>query len=196
MAKKQKELGIRKDRRDVMIGGAGLLVGLSLGPGAVEAAKTLDRLPPQVGDRLMITKGAHKGEFLRPEMLEVGERQIEGFPYGVEDDVLRKRNRLNRLLFVKAEPDAMDTDVAPRAAQGVLVYSAVCTHKGCTIKSWVPEKQHVRCHCHLSEFAVLTGGSVHGGPARAPLPMLGVGIDDEGYVVVAETFNRKPGFKN
>jgi len=196
LAKKQKELGIRKDRRDVMIGGAGLLVGLSLGPGAVEAAKTLDRLPPQVGDRLMITKGAHKGEFLRPEMLEVGERQIEGFPYGVEDDVLRKRNRLNRLLFVKAEPDAMDTDVAPRAAQGVLVYSAVCTHKGCTIKSWVPEKQHVRCHCHLSEFAVLTGGSVHGGPARAPLPMLGVGIDDEGYVVVAETFNRKPGFKN
>jgi len=187
---------MRKDRRDLLIGGAGLLVGLSLGPGDVEAAKKPDRLPPQVGDRLMITRGPNKDKFLRPEMLDVGERQVEGFPYGVEDDVLRRRNRLNRLLFVKADPEAMDDDVAPRAADGVLVYSAVCTHKGCTIKSWVAEKQHVRCHCHLSEFAVLTGGSVHGGPARAPLPMLSVAIDDEGYVVVAEAFNRKPGYKN
>lgn len=196
MAKRQDGSDIRRDRRNLLIGGAGLLMGLSLGPRAVEAAKKPDRQPPQVGDRLMITKGAHKGEFLRPEMLAVGERQVEGFPFGVEDDVLRRRNRLNRLLFVRVEPDAIDADVAPLAADGVLVYSAVCTHKGCTIKAWVPEKQHLRCHCHLSEFAVLTGGSVHGGPARAPLPMLGVAIDDEGYVVVAEVFNRKPGFKS
>jgi len=196
LTKRQKEPGVRSDRRHLLIGGAGLLMGLSLGPEAVDAANKPDRLPPQVGDRLMITRGAHKGEFLRPEMLGVGERQVEGFPFGVDDDVLRRRNRLNRLLFVRVEPDAMDADVAPLAADGVLVYSAVCTHKGCTIKSWVAEKQHLRCHCHLSEFAVLTGGSVHGGPARAPLPMLGVAIDDEGYVVVAEAFNRKPGYKS
>jgi len=196
LAKRQQGPGFRKDRRSLMIGGAGLLVGLGLGPSAVEAAKKPDRLPPQVGDRLMITKGAHKDKFLRPEMLEVNQAPFEGFPYGVEDDVLRRRNRFNRLLFVRVEPDAIDDEIAPRAADGVLVYSAICTHTGCTIKSWVAEKQHLRCHCHLSEFAVLKGGSVRGGPARAPLPMLGVAVDDEGYVVVAEAFNRKPGFKN
>jgi rieske iron-sulfur protein len=196
LAKKQEGSGVRSDRRNLLIGGAGLLMGLSLGPGALEAAKKPDRLPPQIGDRLMITRGPHKDKFLRPEMLGVGEKQVEGFPFGVEDNVLRRRNRLNRLVFVRVEPDAIDADVAPRAADGVLVYSAVCTHKGCTIKSWMAEKQHLRCHCHLSEFAVLTGGSVHGGPARAPLPMLGVAIDDEGYVIVVEVFNRKPGFKS
>jgi Rieske Fe-S protein len=196
LAKKSKGLGFRSDRRSLMIGGAGLLMGLSLRPSAVEAAKKPDRLPPQVGDRLMITRGAHKNEFLRPELLALNQKPFEGFPYGVEDDVLRRRNRFNRLLFVRVDPEAIDAKVAPRAAQGVLVYSAICTHTGCTIKSWVAENQHFRCHCHLSEFAVLKGGSVRGGPARAPLPMLGVAIDDEGYVVVAEAFNRKPGFKS
>lgn len=196
MAKRHEGSGFRRDRRSLMIGVAGLLMGLSLRPRAVEAAKKLDRLPPQIGDRLMITKGAHKDEFLRPEMLAIGEAQVEGFPFGVEDDVLRKRNRFNRLLFVRVEPDAVDVKVAPLAADGVLVYSAICTHKGCTIKSWMAEEQHLRCYCHLAEFDVLTGGSVRGGPARAPLPMLGVAIDDEGYVVVAKAFNRKPGFES
>jgi len=195
LAKRQEGSGLQGDRRSLIIGGAGLLMGLGFNSSPVEAAKKPDQLPPQVGDRLMVTKGTHKDTFLRPEMLAVGKGQIEGFPFGVEDDVLRKRNRLNRLLFVKAEPDAIDADVAPLTADGVLVYSAVCTHKGCTIKSWKAEEQHLRCHCHLSEFDILTGGSVRGGPARAPLPMLGVAIDGEGYVVVAEAFNRKPGFK-
>ena len=154
MAKRHEGSGFRRDRRSLMIGVAGLLMGLSLRPRAVEAAKKLDRLPPQIGDRLMITKGAHKDEFLRPEMLAIGEAQVEGFPFGVEDDVLRKRNRFNRLLFVRVEPDAVDAKVAPLAADGVLVYSAICTHKGCTIKSWMAEEQHLRCYCHLAEFDV------------------------------------------
>ena len=195
MAKKQQGSGFRKDRRDVIIGGAGLLMGLGLRSGAAEAAKKPERLPPQIGDRLKITKGEHKDKFLCPEMLVLNQKPLEGFPYGVEDDVLRRRNRFNRLLLIKVDPEAIDEEIAPRAAQGVLVYSAICTHTGCTIKSWVKETQHLRCHCHLSEFAVLKGGSVRGGPARVPLPHLGVAIDDEGYVVVAEPFNRKPGFK-
>lgn len=195
MAKRQAGSGFRRDRRNLIIGGAGLLMGLSLRPGTAEAAGKPDRLPPQVGDRLMITKGAHKEKLLRPELLAAGAGQLEGFPFGVEDGVLRKRNRFNRLLFLRVERHEIDADVAPLAADGVLVYSAICTHTGCTIKSWVAEKRHLRCHCHLSEFDVLTGGSVRGGPARAPLPMLGVAIDDEGYVAVAKAFNRKPGFK-
>lgn len=187
--------GFRRDRRNLIIGGAGLLVGLGLSPGETEAAKKPDRLPPQVGDRLMVTRGKHKDEFLRPEMLEFGKKLLEGFPYGVKDEVLRRRNRFNRLVFVRVKPDLIEADIAPRAADGVLVYSAICTHKGCTIKAWNAKDRRLRCHCHLSEFDVLTGGSARGGPARTPLPMLGVAIDDEGFLVVAEGFNRKPGFK-
>lgn len=183
-------------RRNLVLGGATLVAGWTLAGDDALAAKKPDQLPPQIGDRLQIQKGPLKGEHLRPEMLEIGAAQIEGFPYSTTEDVLRKRNRFNRLLFVRVDPNEIDAEIAPLAADGVLIYSAICTHKGCTIKSWMPEKQHLRCHCHLSEFDVVTGGSVRGGPARAPLPMLGVALDSEGFVTVAAQFNRKPGFKS
>ena len=112
MAKRQAGSGFRRDRRNLIIGGAGLLMGLSLRPGTAEAAGKPDRLPPQVGDRLMITKGAHKEKLLRPELLAAGAGQLEGFPFGVEDGVLRKRNRFNRLLFLRVERHEIDADVA------------------------------------------------------------------------------------
>ena len=186
----------KSDRRQALLGGLGIVAGLGLAGRDAVAAKKPNQLPPQTGDRLMFTKGALKNELVRPELLKAGDAQIEGFPFSVADDVLRKRNRMNRLLIIKADPAEMDEDTAALAADGVLAFSAVCTHKGCTIKSWMEQEQHLRCHCHLSEFAVLTGGSVEGGPARAPLPMLGLSIDDEGFVVVAQEFNRKPGFKS
>lgn len=186
---------IGANRRRLMLGGATLVAGWTLGTGRAAAADKPERMPPQIGDRLQITKGSLKGEFLRPELLEQDQPQIEGFPFSVTEDLLRKRNRFNRLLFVRIDPNEIDEETAPLAVDGVLVYSAICTHKGCTIKSWLAEERHLRCHCHLSQFDVKTGGSVRDGPARAPLPMLGVKLDDDGFVTVAAEFNRKPGFK-
>lgn len=116
-----------------------------------------------------------------------------GFPFDPVGDVLRRKNRLNRLLFVELSPSDMDEPTREGAAEGMLVYSAVCTHRGCTIKSWKAEEQHFRCHCHLSEFAPLSEGSALSGPAKRPLAMVPVGLDDEGFVVAVGEFTRKPG---
>lgn len=148
---------------------------------------------PQIGDRFQITKGALKGELLRPDLLTVGDAPVIGFPFASEEKILRKKNRLNRLLLVQLSPDDMDEQTRKATAGGVLVYSAVCTHRGCTIASWKAEEQHFRCHCHLSEFAPLSGGSVLNGPAKNPLPMIPVDVDDEGFVVAKAEFTRKPG---
>lgn len=181
-------------RRDVVSSAVGL-TGLALTPSSLLAAKPKkpEQLPPQIGDRFQITSGALKGEFLRPDLLKVGEAPMIGFPFEPGEQILRKKNRLNRLLLVQLSPDDMDEPTLEAAAGGVLVYSAVCTHRGCTIKSWKAEEQHFRCHCHLSEFAPLSEGSVLNGPAKRPLPMIPVNVDDEGFVIAKAEFTRKPG---
>ncbi|MCY3980869.1 MAG: Rieske (2Fe-2S) protein [Alphaproteobacteria bacterium] len=180
----------------VVVGGALLTTGVVAGlPGSAEAAKPRkpDRMFTQPGDRLQLIKGEAQGEALRPDMLTTGARPVEVFPLDPASGVLRRRNRLNRILALRLDPAEMDDQTRARSAEGVLAFSALCTHRACTIKSWMAEERHLRCHCHLSEFAALSGGSVRGGPARRQLPMVPLGLDGEGFIVALDGFTRKPG---
>jgi Rieske Fe-S protein len=179
-------------RRDVVASTIGLF-GLVVATDAAGAAKKPDSMPPQPGDRFQITKGPLKGELLRPDLLKAGDAPVTGYPFESASETLRRRNRFNRLLLVKLDPAEMDEPTRAAAADGVLVYSAVCTHRGCTLDSWKGEERHFRCPCHLSEFNALSEGSVRGGPAKTPLAMVPLTLDDEGFVIAAAEFNRKPG---
>ena len=182
------------DRRNVLVGGAGLILGATfLNPEEAEASTKPEKLFPQPGDRIQGIKGDLKTKDLKPEMLEVGARPVEAFPFDPAAGVLRRKNRLNRMLVLRLDPAEMDEETRSRSADGVLVYSALCTHRSCTIKSWKAEERIMRCHCHLSEFAALSGGSVLSGPARRQLPMVPLGIDDDGFVIALDDFTRKPG---
>ena len=183
-----------RNRRDVLAAGTGLLIGAAIGtPGTVEASTPPERQPAQAGDRVQIIIGDLKDQLVKPDLLETGAKPFEAFPIDPASGVLRRRNRLNRLLVLRLDPSEMDEETRDRSADGVLVYSAICTHRSCTIKSWKPEERILRCHCHLSEFAALSEGSVLSGPARRQLPMVPLAVDDEGYVVATDTFTRKPG---
>jgi len=183
-------------RRRVVAGGVALAAGLAVGlPRPADAAKQPkpERLFTQPGDRLHLIKGALQGQALRPEMLEPGARPVEAFPMDPASGVLRRRNRLNRILALRLDPAEMDEETRGRSTQGVLAFSALCTHRACTIKSWMADRRHLRCHCHLSEFAALSGGSVRNGPAKRQLPMVPLGLDEEGFVVALDGFTRRPG---
>ncbi len=185
---------VKSNRRDVLAGGAGLFLGGALlTPEEAEAETAPEKLFPQNGDRIQGIKKDLKKMDLKPEMLEVGARPVEAFPFDPKAGVLRRKNRLNRMLVVRLDPAEMDEETRERSADGVLVYSALCTHRSCTIKSWKEEERIMRCHCHLSEFAALSGGSVLSGPARRQLPMVPLGLDDEGFVIALDDFTRKPG---
>ena len=54
-------------------------------------------------------------------------------------------------------------------------FSAVCTHKGCTVSS--VSGGLIRCPCHGSTFKV-ADGSVADGPASSPLPSVPVRVDN------------------
>ena len=169
------------------------LAGFALAPNAALAAKKPESMFPQIGDRFQVTKGPLKGELLRPGLLKVGDAPVIGFPFAPEEEVLRRKNRLNRLLMVELDPADMEEETRARSADGVLIYSAICTHRGCTIASWKAEEQHFRCHCHLSEFTPLDNARPLTGPAKKPLAAIPLAVDDEGFVVATAEFTRKPG---
>lgn len=86
----------------------------------------------------------------------------------------------------------MDGATRPLAADGVLAYSAFCTHQGCDVSSWLPKEQAFLCFCHFSKFAPLQGATVLEGPAPRPLPSLALKLDG-GHLVVASGFSSEPG---
>jgi len=54
----------------------------------------------------------------------------------------------------------------PKAGE-IKAFSAICTHKGCTVSGVV--NGAIFCPCHASTFDMATG-EVTGGPATVPLP--------------------------
>ncbi len=191
---------VLQDRRTILKAGAVLVSGATLdlsgNPAYAESSAKSDsaaKLPPQPGDRIQIAKGELKNQFIKTDSLEVNAIGVEAFPYDPKTEVLRRKNRLNRLVVLRLDPEEMDEATREKSADGLVAYSAMCTHRNCTIQSWKQEERRLRCHCHLSEFAALSEGSVMSGPARKQLPMVPIGTDDEGYIVALDGFTRKPG---
>ncbi len=50
---------------------------------------------------------------------------------------VRSGSRLNQLLLVRLAPETLSPETAPRAAGGVVAYTAICTHNGCDIDDWL-----------------------------------------------------------
>lgn len=56
----------------------------------------------------------------------------------------------------------------------VVAFSAICTHKGCTV---APKGDQLVCPCHGSTYDMATGDNT-GGPAPSPLAKLAVTVKD------------------
>ncbi len=63
--------------------------------------------------------------------------------------------------------------VAQPSAGKVVAFSAICTHRGCTVK---PTGDRYRCPCHGSVYDAATG-RVISGPAPRPLPSVAVHVE-------------------
>lgn len=184
------------DRRALIVGGAALAAGfVGAGEEAAAAGSDPSKLEVQPGDYLEIVRGPRKGERLRADALEIAAAPFECFPVDPATGTLRRGHRLNRMLALRLDPSELSEATAANAADGALVFSAICTHKGCTIKSWMAEERNLRCHCHLSQFDARSAGDVRNGPAKHQLPMVPLALDAEGFVVAAGGFTSAPGGK-
>jgi len=146
------------------------------------------------GDRLVFALGQNAGQPVTQGGFTQNEAVL-AYPEGKSD------NHENLVVVCKLDPAAIKppTDMSG-VAQGVVAYSAICTHLGCTVRfSEEPMDQapfpHIHCPCHGAMFDPQKGCTVLGGPAPRPLPQLPVKLNDKGEVVVSGPFSAAIGVK-
>ncbi len=159
-----------------------------------QAGAKPEKLRPQPGDRLVFAFGPHEGERLQSEELGIGAAAVAALPMDPDSGVVRDGSRLNRVMVMRLDPATLSEKTAEGAAEGIVVYSAVCTHTGCDVSDWNHETQRLVCPCHESEFEVSDGAKVMTGPAPKPLAMLPVEIAG-GELRVTRGFTRRVGFQ-
>ena len=169
----------------------GLATGMAVPMSALGQAP--NRLRPQPGDQLVFEEGPNQDALVRPELLDIEQKPLSALARDPETEVLRDGSRLNRVMITRIDTAKMSERYRSNAADGVIAYSAICTHTGCDVINWDEGQLRMACPCHESQFDIYDGGKVVGGPAPRPLAMLPLEVV-EGIVLVAAAFRGRVGF--
>jgi rieske iron-sulfur protein len=143
-------------------------------------------MAPQEGDQL-IKVGDAELKPLSLGSLSVSGQMIMAWPMEPAAKTVRSGSRLNQVLLIRLNPADLAGEVLSNAADGVLAYSALCTHAGCNVTDWQPDTRILSCDCHSSEFDARASGRVVAGPAQHALPPLPLRLNGD-VLVVAKSF--------
>ncbi|GBE36200.1 cytochrome b6-f complex iron-sulfur subunit [bacterium BMS3Bbin07] len=138
------------------------------------------------GDRFVYAKGTNTGAYIKVSSLNVGDAVL-AYPEG------KTSNPANIVQLIKLDESVYKPPTHINLTdQGLIAYSAICTHLGCTV-SWVekqklPDTSYTECFCHNSIFDPTRGAKVLGGPAPIPLAQIGVKVKDDGTLVFTSDF--------
>jgi len=142
---------------------------------------------PQPGDHLVYLSGPKKDQVARVDDLELGGRQMQVYPADPKG-LVRDGTPLNLVLLARVGDDGLDEQTRKLATDGVVAYSAICTHQACPVIQWSTEKKAMVCSCHGSTYDPKNSAKVIFGPA--PLPLAGLPLRSEsGVLIVAGGFN-------
>ena len=182
-------------RRGILLGGAAA-TGTALGAALVIPVASLG---PQPADRIGASpwrRGTsvldEQGVHLSPGDIKLG-GFLTGYPEGSDP-----RELGSLIVLVKVRPGELDLPPDRRDwdVDGVLAFSKICTHAGCTINLFRyplfdPQSPGpaLVCPCHYSTFDVTTGGNRIFGPAGRALPQLPLDLDGEGRLIAAGEFS-------
>lgn len=138
------------------------------------------------GDGLVYARGGSQGAAIQWSAMKVGDAVL-ACPSG------KLSNPANLVQLIRLG----ESDFTPPARieltdRGLVAYSAICTHLGCTV-SWVKNKQapaasFTECFCHNSIFDPARGAKVLGGPAPIPLAQIGIKVTGDGTIVFTGGF--------
>ncbi len=157
-------------------------------------AQPANRMRPQRGDQIVFDGGDKAGQLISPEQLVLNAQPVAALARDPNSNEVRDGSRLNRIMVMRVDPETLSTPTRNNAAEGIIAYSAICTHTGCDITNWKADELHMACPCHESEFDIRDNGNVVGGPAPRPLAMLPLAIED-GELRVAGAFKGRVGFQ-
>ena len=177
----------RVERRVILRAGIGLgILGLA---DRAQAQETFAAMRPKEGD-LLVKVDDQKAVPLSPNDIPLGSDQTMAWAMDPVDKTIRNGERLNRILLVRLSADQLSPETRARAAEGVVAYTAICTHAGCEVTDWIMDKQFLFCPCHDSTFDPKNNGKVVDGPAPRMLPALPLKIVDKKLVVAGPFTDR------
>jgi len=176
-------------RRAILQGGIALVVARGGAHGQDDPAA----LRPKEGD-LLVKVGDSGATPLTPDNIVTGALQTMAWALDPNDRTVRSGSRLNRILLVRFDPEKLSAETRTRAADGVVAYTAICTHTGCEVIDWLADEQLLHCPCHYTKFDPKDGARVVDGPAPRILPALPLRVV-EGRLVVAMPFTTRVGFE-
>src|SRR5215218_8757207 len=111
------------------------------------AIRTLQQVRKTVaaGDVLVYATGSQAGQPVIPDQIQAGQG-VQAFPQGKED------NQDNLVELVRIE--------AGSGVDGLVAFSAICTHLGCSVIAQPNADGHIVCPCHGSMFDPSDGARV------------------------------------
>lgn len=180
------------NRRTVLKSILGTGVGLQLVHRAAYAADDPKKMRPQVGDLLVFSLGDRQGQVLTPRDIPIGGPPVIAYAMEPGTQIVRDGSRLNRVLLVHLTAADFAESTRPATADGIVGYSAVCTHTGCDVVGWKSDTKELLCPCHASAFDPKDRARVLGGPAPRALPLLPLQLAD-GKLTVAGPFSGRVG---
>lgn len=167
-------------RRTILKAGIGLgLLGLA---DVAQAQETPARIRPKEGD-LLVKVDDQKAVPLTRDDIPMAADQTMAWAMDPVDKTIRSGERLNRMLLARSTAEQLSAETRARAAEGVVAYTAFCTHAGCEVTDWIVDKQFLFCPCHDSTFDPRDNGKVVDGPAPRMLPALPLKIVGKKLVV-------------
>src|SRR6266513_2864772 len=134
------------ERRTLLKGGIGAGLALGLTPG-----RAIGQEGPKPGD-LLVKVGDAMKQPLSPGEIKRGAKPIIAWAMDPMDETLRNGSPLNQVLLVRLDANTMASDTRSRAADGVVAYTAICTHADCKVDDWLADEQVLHCACHGSKF--------------------------------------------
>jgi rieske iron-sulfur protein len=149
---------------------------------------------PQEGDHFTFASGERAGQVITAEDLPVGGPQLIAYPMDPKTKIVKSGSRLNQVLLVRLGPEDLTEATRALSADGIVAYSAVCTHTGCDVTGWKAETKTFQCFCHFSVFDPKDGANVLDGPAPRRLAALPLKIAD-GVLMAAGGFKGRVGFQ-
>lgn len=182
----QQPSGVRRN----LIAGALAVLLAPFSPAMAQANARM--VKPRPDDLLVFADGDVKGQVVKVSDIVEGDQPKFAYPMDPATKTVRDGSRINLLLLLKVKAELIQEKTRPRAAEGVVAYSAVCTHYGCQITVAHPDGHAVVCNCHGSTFDAGNNGEIVIGPATrrlASLPLKAV----DGALVVAAGFTGQLG---
>ena len=151
---------------------AAVAAGLANPLSALAATADPSKRAPAAGDVLAFASWEDQPRALTPADVELNAAPLSVYPQDPVSGVTRENSRLNQILLLRLDPASLDGATRAQAADGIVAYSAICTHAACAVSEWRADKRHLVCPCHSSEYDPARGAARVTGPTARALPAL------------------------